>query len=240
MSRHRLEPIRPRYGRILAVLAAVGVTLVAVLGGTGVLPTRGSGAAALSSAIQSPSADPRPEQSGSGQSGSGQAGLREADPGRAEQSRNTDVAGPKEVSDPLVLAADPTLVPADSGEGKRVVFSQIDQRVWLIEEDDTVERTYLVSGSVYDNLQPGSYAVFSRSEEAWGIDDSGTMKWFVRFAHGPNAAIGFHDIPYAGGEPLQSEKELGTPQSHGCIRQRTDDALALWDFAPIGTDVVVI
>ncbi len=134
----------------------------------------------------------------------------------------------------------PTELPRKSGDGRRVVFSQDAQRVWLVEADGTVARTYLVSGSTYDNLQPGNYAVFSRSEQAWGIDDSGTMRNFVRFAHGPNAAIGFHDIPVFKGKRVQTEKQLGTPLSHGCVRQATADALALWEFAPIGTRVVVI
>jgi lipoprotein-anchoring transpeptidase ErfK/SrfK len=42
------------------------------------------------------------------------------------------------------------------------------------------------------------------------------------------------------GEKVQTLDELGTPQSHGCIRQRRVDATALWDFAPVGTTVVVL
>jgi hypothetical protein len=134
-------------------------------------------------------------------------------------------------------AGDP--LPADSGEGRRVVFSEGQQRVWLVGTGDRVQHTYLVSGSVYDNLDPGTYSVYSRSEQAWGIDDSGSMKYFVRFAHGDNAAIGFHDIPIDDGEPVQTVSELGTPLSHGCIRQRRADAKLLWAFAPLGTTVVV-
>jgi len=131
-------------------------------------------------------------------------------------------------------------VPADSGDGKRIVFDQSDQRVWLVGDDDEVERTYLVSGSLYDNLFPGTYSVYSKSVQAWGVDDSGTMKYFVRFTHGTNgAAIGFHDIPIDDGQLVQTAAQLGTPQSHGCIRQLRDDAIALWDFAPVGTEVDV-
>jgi lipoprotein-anchoring transpeptidase ErfK/SrfK len=97
-----------------------------------------------------------------------------------------------------------------------------------------------VSGSLTDNLDPGTYEVYSRSEDAVGIDDSGTMKYFVRFTQGDNgAAIGFHDIPVDEGALVQSVAQLGTPQSHGCIRQEREDAIALWDFAPIGTEVDV-
>ena len=131
-------------------------------------------------------------------------------------------------------------VPDESGDGKRIIFDQSDQRVWLVDDDETVERTYLVSGSLYDNLEPGTYAVYSKSEHAWGIDDSGTMEYFVRFTEGTNgAAIGFHDIPIDNGELVQTVDELGTPQSHGCVRQERDDAIALWEFAPIGTEVDV-
>jgi lipoprotein-anchoring transpeptidase ErfK/SrfK len=72
-----------------------------------------------------------------------------------------------------------------------------------------------------------------------GIDDSGTMQYMVRFAHGQRAAIGFHDIPVDDGRRLQTRAELGTPQSHGCIRQWRPDAKALWYFAIVGTKVVV-
>ncbi len=131
-------------------------------------------------------------------------------------------------------------LPLRSGEGRRVVFSEGRQRVWLVGEKGKVRRTYLVSGSVTDNLHQGTYRVYSRSEQAWGIDDSGTMKYFVRFAHGTNAAIGFHDIPINHGKLVQSVSELGMPQSHGCIRQRRTDAIALWKFAPLGATVVVV
>jgi lipoprotein-anchoring transpeptidase ErfK/SrfK len=122
-----------------------------------------------------------------------------------------------------------------------VVFDKSAQRVWLVEaHDDTVLRTYAVSGSVTDNLHPGSYAVYSRSLHAVGVDESGTMQYMVRFAHGANAAIGFHDIPVKDGHLVQSRADLGTPESHGCIRQWRPDAQALWRFAPLGTTVVVV
>ncbi len=126
-----------------------------------------------------------------------------------------------------------------SGSGKRVVFDISDQRVWLVDGDDEVRRTYLVSGSLTDNLHSGTYAVYSQSRHAVGIDDSGVMEYFTRFTRGANAAIGFHSIPTKDGKPLQTREQLGTPQSHGCIRQALPDAKQLWSFAPVGTKVVV-
>jgi hypothetical protein len=134
-------------------------------------------------------------------------------------------------------------VPVSSGSGRRIVFDISDQRVWLVAASsgaDEVRRTYPVSGSLTDNLRPGTYSVYSKSLHAWGIEDSGTMRYMVRFAHGANAAIGFHDIPVWHGRYVQTRAQLGTPRSHGCIRQWRPDARALWRFAPVGTKVVVV
>lgn len=131
-------------------------------------------------------------------------------------------------------------LPGDSGEGRRIVFDQSDQRVWLVDDDDVVERTYLVSGSRLDNLHAGSYHVESRTRHANAFDGSGTMEYFVRFATGRNAPIGFHTVPLDhDGRLEQTRDQLGTRQSAGCVRQWANDAVALWEFAPVGTKVIV-
>jgi L,D-transpeptidase catalytic domain len=216
----RAKPTRPRWNRLGAAGGALFVTLVAVLGGIGILPVEPGPAVAASLPRQS-NAQPDPKTDS----------LSLADSTPTADTRRDQATSKVSV---------PSL-PADSGSGRRIVFAMADQRVWLVgEEDDDVERTYLVSGSLTDNLHPGTYSVYSKSEEAVGIDDSGTMKYMVRFAHGPNAAIGFHDIPVLDGAKVQTVDQLGTPQSHGCIRQLRADAKALWDFAPVGTTVVVV
>ena len=131
-------------------------------------------------------------------------------------------------------------LPSHSGEGRRIVFSEPAQRVWLVNADGSVERTYLVSGSKYDNLNPGTYTVQSKARFATAFDYSGSMEYFVRFATGYTSPIGFHTVPVDNaGRPEQSEEQLGTPTSAGCVRQWRDDAIALWTFAPVGTKVVV-
>ena len=159
-----------------------------------------------------------------------------------DSSRSQDPGSSSSSAKPKVDTNRAPGVPADSGSGRRVVFDMSDQRVWLVAPrtgEDVALRTYLVSGSVTDNLDPGTYAVYSKSLQAWGVDDSGSMRYMVRFAHGARAAIGFHDIPVLDGSLVQTRDDLGTPQSHGCIRQWRPDARALWRFAPRGTKVVV-
>lgn len=138
------------------------------------------------------------------------------------------------------LQAEQEALPANSGDGYRVVYHRANQRVWLVDHDNKVLQTHLVSGSIYNNLQAGNYAVYSRSRYANAINNGGQMEYFVRFARGPNAAIGFHNIPTKNGVPLQTPDQLGTPLSSGCVRQLEKDAIALWNFAPVGTPVVVL
>lgn len=221
---------RPRYGRIAAVIGAFVVTGVAVAGGAGLFGTGNARPAAA-------------DEGATSQIGLAAESLPATDPGGAAAAgAQVEVKGrlakPAATSDPVPTDTSPAL-PTDSGQGRRIVFDQSDQRVWLVDADGGVDRTYLVSGSLTDNLAPGTYSVFSKSSWAVGVDDSGTMRYFVRFAHGANASIGFHSIPVKDGAPLQTTRQLGTPQSHGCIRQDLPDAIALWDFAPVGTEVVV-
>lgn len=210
---------RPRYGRLAALTSSLAVTLVSVLGGLGSIPV---GARADLTAASSP------------------AQLVGAPGAGVPRGRPAELKVPATAPDTGAGSGpgSPALPPG-SGTGRRVVFSESAQRVWLVGSTGEVVDTWLVSGSLTDNLQPGTYAVWSRSEQAWGIDDSGTMRYFVRFAHGERAAIGFHDIPVDDGELVQGFDELGTPQSHGCIRQRRADARRMWDFAGMGTTVVV-
>jgi hypothetical protein len=239
-GRRRVEPagkrraeVRPRYGRIAVLTASAVVTGVAVLGGFGLLPSGPQDASATSGSIAPAAAKDVPDNpavTGDDKSGGDRGAARQtslgSELGRKTETTVTDTAAPA--------------IPADSGTGRRIVFSESLQRVWLVSGSDRVTRTYLVSGSASDNLDPGSYQVYSRSRWAVGIDDSGTMQYFVRFTQGDSgAAIGFHSIPVSNGEPVQTIAQLGTPLSHGCVRQRTADAVALWGFAPIGTTVVV-
>lgn len=232
MSRHRVEPpprVRARPGRIIAALTSVLVTGVALLGGLGLLPLQQGTAYAddargrisvteTKAAVATPPPSPAPSATTSTS-----PAVRPTPPGPTPNPESAV-----------------TQLPSDTGVGKRVVFDISAQRVWLVDDADEVVRTYLVSGSLTDNLKPGDYHVYSRSRWAVGVDDSGVMQYFVRFAHGRHAAIGFHSIPTKHGHRLQSVAQLGTPQSHGCVRQRLADARRMWRFAPVGTDVRVI
>jgi lipoprotein-anchoring transpeptidase ErfK/SrfK len=240
MSKHRATEVRPRYARLSAALTSLAVTVVAVLGGFGVLPVTSGQANASDEPPAAQRSEP-PSQAAADDKTSDEAKSTDSStrPGK-KRTKKTGVGKSADSTEYKSGARQDTALPEGSGKGRRVVYSESRQRVWLVEEYGSVARTYLVSGSVFDNLDPGAFNVYSRSEDAWGVDNSGSMKYLVRFTQGDTgAAIGFHDIPVKDGRPAQSESQLGTPRSHGCIRQKRTDAIALWDFAPLGTSVIV-
>lgn len=212
---------------------------IAVAGGFGLIPTGPNRSDAATSLTASQT---RTDAEGGAKGDETTTTDAEVEPAADQAPEASALTGLADAdgSSKIAASTETTGLPPRSGKGRRIVFSESRQRVWLVDSDGGVQQTYLVSGSIEDNLEPGTYAVYSRSRNAVGIDDSGTMEYFVRFTQGTRgAAIGFHTIPVDDGAPVQTLKQLGTPLSHGCIRQKRADAIDLWDFAPIGTTVVV-
>jgi putative cell wall-binding protein len=149
------------------------------------------------------------------------------------------------INQKLGTACDPWSLPyPDVGEGKRIIYSNSQQRIWLIDENGGLVDTYLVSGRK-GIPYVGTYEVYSKSVNAWAPYDGITMKHMVRFVRpgtwGNTWAYGFHSIPrYADGRPMQTEAQLGTHRSGGCVRQADHKAAALFEWAAFGTPVHAI
>jgi hypothetical protein len=139
------------------------------------------------------------------------------------------------------------LLPANSGTGRRVVYSKTNQWVWTVEANGVISKSHPVSGRrTWNQPEPGTYEVFSRSLNTCNINKPYLCwRYMVRFTTGPEKDnIGFHEIPldtrYNPPRPVQTEAELGTALSNGCVRQATPDALHIWNWAPLRTKVVVL
>jgi hypothetical protein len=131
--------------------------------------------------------------------------------------------------------------PPNSGEGRRIVYSNSGQRVWLVESDNHYSATFPVSGR-RGVPAPGTYHVFSKSVMSTAHGGDLRLPYMTRFARASSGlAIGFHGIPLRGnGTPIQSDAELGEFRSAGCVRMNQNDIRVLYNWAPIGTKVVVL
>ena len=133
-------------------------------------------------------------------------------------------------------------LPDDSGSGYRVVYERAGQRVWAVDGDERIIRSWLVSGSTYSNETPGTHTVYSRSEVSTAWNGKAYLPLMIRYLKTQRGNIGFHGIPtkVSTGEVYQTTEELGTRLSGGCQRQHNMDAAFLWGFADVGTTVVVV
>ena len=132
-------------------------------------------------------------------------------------------------------------VPAKSGTGRRIVYANRQQRVWVINTNNKVIRTFLVSGML---RQPGkgTFRVFSKSPSSFSPEFAGvTFRFMTRFAIGRNGGnVGFHEIPLRYGKLMQTVDELGAFKGSGCLRSSTQDARFIYRWATLGTKVVVV
>jgi lipoprotein-anchoring transpeptidase ErfK/SrfK len=149
---------------------------------------------------------------------------------------STTVASP-----PTTIAELNLAVPKNSGSGRRIVFSNRQLRVWVINGSGEVIRSFLVSGQ-RGQPKKGSYFVKNQSVSSFSQELEGVkFRFMTRFAIGRNGGnIGFHEIPTKKGVPLQTEAELGTFLGSGCLRSSTQDAKFIYDWAKPGTAVVVV
>ncbi|WP_371097864.1 hypothetical protein [Streptomyces sanglieri] len=139
----------------------------------------------------------------------------------------TEHAKPKEKSRPAAL-------PKGSGTGKRVVYALEDRRVWLVDADGKVDRTFEVMPSALNPL-PGTYQVNTPRSGAPTKGSDGVMiEHVVRFAMVDDVAVGFSAA--VDGSMESPDPTLKT----GGVRMSREDGDAMWGFAMVGTKVVVL
>lgn len=128
-------------------------------------------------------------------------------------------------------------IPPNSGSGARIVYRKGTQQVWVVNAQNQTIQTYRVSGNL-SIPAPGRYRVYQKQRE--GIDNTGTLilPYFIVF----NGNVGFHGYPLNKftRQPIQSDAQLGQPLSHGCVRLANDKIQFLWNWAVVGTPVVVV
>ncbi|MEV0796085.1 L,D-transpeptidase family protein [Kribbella sp. NPDC050281] len=136
-------------------------------------------------------------------------------------------------------------VPRRSGSGRRIVISQTQNWVWLIDARGKVVR----QGRIIDNpsyLRAGNYTSGAKCGRAARIrkNTDGASLYLNNFVRFAPCGIGFHQIPTykSNGKQIHADWLLGTNYraSHGCIRVTASMSAAIWTFAAGATHVVVM
>jgi lipoprotein-anchoring transpeptidase ErfK/SrfK len=133
-----------------------------------------------------------------------------------------------------VLAA--PCAPAAARAQKAIVVSLGQQMLWAYKGQDVVLSAYVSTGRAGFDTPPGSYVILSKLPVQ-------TMEGTIRgeYYYVP-------DVPHVmyfttGGHALHGtywHANFGTPMSHGCVNLPLDVAAWLYQWAPVGTPVLVV
>ena len=181
------------------------------------------------------------------------------------ESAPTAAPAPTETSTPLATAIEPptteppvTFVPPEAesvaqGLGavtydlpacpdtaRGAVTDKANQRYWLCMNGEAVtdEIPMTTASSNYGLPPVGTYAVFARDEDAFGISGE-ALERFVAFYTTPKGnRIAFHEVVNQDPATVGDLDQRGA--SAGCFRVREADSIQVWDFLQIGDPVVVL
>lgn len=119
---------------------------------------------------------------------------------------------------------------------KQIRVDLSEQRLYQ-ELNGIVIGSYPVSSGKAATPTPiGTYSVLNKHPRAWSKSASLWMPYWMGFrADG----YGLHELPEWPGGKKEGKAHLGTPVSHGCVRMGEGVAKLLYDWAPIGTKVVI-
>jgi len=81
----------------------------------------------------------------------------------------------------------------------------------------------------------GNFSVLRKSANVWSRDYGCWMPYSLEFT----AGLFIHELPYWPGGQREGEGHLGIPVSHGCVRLGIGPAKEVYDFADIGTPVII-
>ena len=129
-------------------------------------------------------------------------------------------------------------LPPNSGTGRRIVYSNAQQRIWLVEANGVVSHTYLVSGR-HGLPSVGVHQVYSKvTSLTVGRPDPAVDAALRGVVERQPDRHPRHPTP---ARRLAHRSRLAARHaaSHGCLRMAQGDAKFVWDWSSIGTTVVV-
>ena len=105
-------------------------------------------------------------------------------------------------------------------------------------EDGKLLDAYMVSSGKASMPTPkGQFSIHNKTPRAWSKEFGLYMPWWNAVAS--DGSFGIHELPEWPGGYKEGAAHLGTPVSHGCIRLGVGPAKIVYDWAPIGTPVII-
>jgi lipoprotein-anchoring transpeptidase ErfK/SrfK len=123
---------------------------------------------------------------------------------------------------------------------QRIVIDISDQRLYAYEEETLVYNYTCSTGIDTSPTLPGTFQILSKEEEAYASSWDLWMPHFMGvYRAAPDFTNGIHGLPTLSSGATLWEGYLGRPVSYGCIVLGLDEAETLFDWADLGTLVVI-
>jgi lipoprotein-anchoring transpeptidase ErfK/SrfK len=121
--------------------------------------------------------------------------------------------------------------------GKYIDVSLKSQVMVIFEDGKALDSYPVSSGKAAMPTPPGNYQIHNKAPRAYSKEFSLYMpNWMAFVADGK---MGIHELPEWPGGYKEGANHLGVPVSHGCIRLGVGPAKRVYDWAEIGTPVIV-
>jgi len=126
------------------------------------------------------------------------------------------------------------LVPPDR------IHVSISRKIATVYQDNQVIYSfYVCTGRASSPTIPGRYKIKTKMDSAYGSAWDLDMPYWLGIYDAGGSENGFHALPILSSGVTLWRSALGTGCSYGCIVLDTPDALALYEWADLGTDVII-
>ncbi len=132
----------------------------------------------------------------------------------------------------------------EMGNPNAIHIDLSDQKATLIQNGSIIAK-YPVSSGAWETPTPkGKFQVYRKQElRISNLDVPYRMPYYMAFT--PTESHGLHALPYLGNIATNSDywhealDHIGRPVSHGCVRFLPEDAEAVFEWAEVGTPVII-
>jgi len=121
--------------------------------------------------------------------------------------------------------------------GKYIDISLNYQNMVIFEDGKALDAYQVSSGKRGLDTPVGRFKIENKSPRAWSKKYGLWMPNWMAFL--PSGEMGIHELPVWPGGYQEGANHLGTPVSHGCVRLGVGAAKRVYDWAEIGTPIII-
>jgi len=122
-------------------------------------------------------------------------------------------------------------------EGKYIDINLKSQVLSIFENGKILDAFMVSTGKRGMETKQGTFAIANKTPRAWSKKYGLFMPYWMALVS--SGEFGIHELPEWPGGYKEGINHLGTPVSHGCVRLGVGSAETVYNFAEVGTPVVI-